>query len=111
MFMRQVPAERGLLFEAQQHRLYIAKDIVCKYNVIWKNGSFRNTENLQYKKTADSVLLSMFMRPNGKCNNSHAPYHRLYSLFMNIKWNSNAVRFKSLFTLHGGFFRVKRCAL
>ena len=25
---------------------------------IWKSGSFRNRENLQYKKTADSVLLS-----------------------------------------------------
>ena len=32
-----------------------------------------NTENLQYKKTADSVLLSLFMRTNGMCNNSHAP--------------------------------------
>ena len=42
---------------------------------IWKNGSFRNTENLRYMKTADSVLLSLFMRTNGKCNNSHAPWH------------------------------------
>ena len=41
--------------------------------IIWKNGSFRNRENLQYYKTADSVLLSLFMRANGKCNNSHAP--------------------------------------
>ena len=30
-------------------------------------------ENLQYKKTADSVVLRLFMRTNGKCNNSHAP--------------------------------------
>ena len=30
-------------------------------------------ENLQYKKTADSVILSLFVRTNGKCNNSHAP--------------------------------------
>ena len=37
------------------------------------NGSFRNKENLQYKKTTDSVLLSLFMRTNGKCNNSHVP--------------------------------------
>ena len=29
-----------------------------------ENGSFRNRENLQYKKTADSVLLSLFMRTN-----------------------------------------------
>ena len=30
-------------------------------------------ENLQYKKTAELVLLSLFMSLNGKCNNSHAP--------------------------------------
>ena len=28
--------------------------------------------NLQYKKTADSVLLSLFTRTIGKCNDSHA---------------------------------------
>ena len=34
-------------------------------------------------KRADSVLLSLFMRTNGKCNNSHDPWHRLkrYSAF------------------------------
>ena len=36
-----------------------------------ENGSFRNRENLHYKKTADSVLLGLFMRANEKCNNSH----------------------------------------
>ena len=43
--------------------------------IIWENGSIRNRENLQYKKPADSVLLSLslFMRTNGKCNHSHAP--------------------------------------
>ena len=45
----------------------------CKLKITWKNRSFRNRENLQYKKTAGSVLLSLFMRTNGKCNNSHAP--------------------------------------
>ena len=29
------------------------------------NRSFRNRENLQYKKTEDSVLLSLLMRTNG----------------------------------------------
>ena len=38
-----------------------------------KNGSSRNRENLQYKKTADLVLLSLLMRTNGKCKDSHAP--------------------------------------
>ena len=37
-----------------------------------ENGSFRNRVSLQYKKTIDSVILSLFMRSNGKCNNSHA---------------------------------------
>ena len=41
--------------------------------IIWKNRSFWNRENLQYKKTADSLILSLFMRTNGMCNNSHAP--------------------------------------
>ena len=37
------------------------------------NRFFRNKVNLQYKNTAGSVLLSLFMRTNGKCNNTHAP--------------------------------------
>ena len=36
-----------------------------------KKGSFRDRLNLQNKKTADPGLLSLFMRTNGKCNNSH----------------------------------------
>ena len=31
-----------------------------------EKGSFRNRENLQYKKTAASILLRLFMRTNGK---------------------------------------------
>ena len=38
-----------------------------------ENRSFRNRENLQYKKTADSVSLSLFMGTNGSYNNNHAP--------------------------------------
>ena len=38
-----------------------------------ENGSLRNTENLKCKKTADSVLLSLFMRTFGKYYNSHKP--------------------------------------
>ena len=44
-----------------------------KAQIIWKNESFINSVNLQYKKTGDSVLLSLFMRTNGKCNIFHAP--------------------------------------
>ena len=40
---------------------------------IWKNGSFRIRENLQYKKAADLVLFSLFMRTNGKSTKSYAP--------------------------------------
>ena len=38
-----------------------------------ENRSFRNRESLQNKKTADSVLLSLFIRSNGTCSNSHVP--------------------------------------
>ena len=38
-------------------------------NNLVKNGSFRNKENLQYKKTANSG----FIEPVGKMNNFHAP--------------------------------------
>ena len=55
--------QTGLFLQEQADRDYI----------IWKNGSVRNRENLQCKKTADLVLLCLFMRTNGKCNNSHAP--------------------------------------
>ena len=64
---------------------------LCSGKTIWRNGSFRNRENLQYKKTADSVLFSLFMRTNVKCNDSHAPPphppHRLkrYSAFCQIQ--------------------------
>ena len=50
--------------------IFYSKDLL---KIIWKNGSFRNRENLQLKKTADSVLLNLFMRTNGKCNISYAP--------------------------------------
>ena len=40
-------------------------------------------ERTYNKIIADSVLLSLFMRTDGKCNNAHAPLHRLkrYSAF------------------------------
>ena len=52
--------------------LSLSIDVISIY-IIWKNESLRNRENLQYKKSADSVLLRLLMRTNGKCNNSHAP--------------------------------------
>ena len=52
--------------------------VICQYSsykyIILKKGAFRNRENLQYKKRADSVLLSLFMRTYGKCNNSRYKY-------------------------------------
>ena len=33
----------------------------------------RSYNRMNLEKTADTVLLSMFMRTNGKCNDSHAP--------------------------------------
>ena len=46
-------------------------------NLERKNGFFRNRENLLRKNTAGSVILHLLMGTNEKCNNSHAPYHRL----------------------------------
>ena len=66
----------------------------CKYigvfqilkgsSIIWKNGSLRNRENLQYMKTANSVLLSQFMRTNGNCNSPHAPSTSLNGVLLSI---------------------------
>ena len=39
-----------------------AFNYIFAIQIIWKNGPFRNRENLKYKKTADSVLLSLFMK-------------------------------------------------
>ena len=33
-----------------------SKDSYCDLEIIWKTRSFRNIENLQCKKTADSIL-------------------------------------------------------
>ena len=57
--------------------------LMVSVQIIWKTDP-SETENLLYKKTADSVLLSLLMRTNGKCNISHAPWHRLkgYSAFI-----------------------------
>ena len=50
----------------------IFADVNLRYTqIIWKNGSFKNRENLKYKKTAVLALLSLFIRTNGKCSNFH----------------------------------------
>ena len=62
------------------NQLYFPQRDDCKTTKgteYWKNGSFRNTENLQYKITAHSVLLSLFMETNRKCNNSQAHQHQV----------------------------------
>ena len=46
-------------------KLVQALHSIFPQNNLEKNGSYRNRENLQYKKTADSVLLSLFTRTNG----------------------------------------------
>ena len=38
-----------------------------------------------YTKTADSVLLSLFMRTNGKCNNYHAPSTGLSGILLSVR--------------------------
>ena len=74
---------------------------VNSHKIIVKNGSLRNSENLQYKETADSVLLNLFMRTNGKCNNSHVLFtqsttYLLKEWFMNVLiqryWSFSSIR-------------------
>ena len=75
---------------------------INSHKIIWKNGSFRNRENLQYKKNpADPVLLNLFMRTNGKCNNSHVLFtqsttYLLKERFMNVLiqsyWSFSSIR-------------------
>ena len=56
-------------------------------SVLKNSGKSQSLESNQNKeiKIADSVLLSLFMRGNEKCNISHAPQHRLewYSIHNN----------------------------
>ena len=43
-------------------------------------------ENLQYKKTADLVLLSPVMRTNGKSNISHSPHRTsINSILLSVR--------------------------
>ena len=51
----------------------ISKSMQCFLNNLENTPSESEKTYNKYKKTADSVLLSLFMRTNGKCNNSHAP--------------------------------------
>ena len=78
-----------------------AKLNIDKYS--WKNGSLRNRENLQYKKTADSVLLSLFMRTNRKCNNSHAPSTGLSGILLSARtqysWRAKIWKYTNICTI------------
>ena len=60
------------------------------------------------KKTADSVLLSLFMRPNGKCNNSHAPSISLSGILLSVRTQySQRTRIKkniNTISMHGEKF-------
>ena len=88
---------RTLCYKLHQIRLKLHKELNLTYvggrrvmggtylKIIWKNGSFRNRENLLYKKTADSVLLSLFMRTNREGNNSHAPSTGLSGILLSVR--------------------------
>ena len=52
-----------------------------------ENGSFRNTENLQDKKIAGSILLSLFMRTDRKCNNFTPSSTCLSGILFSVKQN------------------------
>ena len=73
-----------------------------------ENGSFSNRENLQYKKTADSALLSLFMRTNGKCNNSHAPSTGLSGILPSVRtqyfWRTRIWKIINTISMYGEKF-------
>ena len=61
------------MYEEKFYQLCAAhRQLLWPLNNLEKNDPLE-IENLQYKKTADLVLLSLFMETNGKWNNSHAP--------------------------------------
>ena len=62
------------------------------FRIFWndlENRSFRNRENLQYKKTAGWGLLSLFIKTNGKCNNSHAPITGFSGIQLSVRTQSS----------------------
>ena len=72
-----------------------------------ENGSFRYRENLQFKKTAILVLVSQFMRSNGRCNNSHAPSTGLRGILFSVKMDQNMKNI-NIISMHGEkFYRLQ----
>ena len=65
--------------------------ITVGLNIIWRNESFKNRENLQEKKAADSVLLSLFMKINGKCNDSHCFFWCYIALILFLQFTDKAI--------------------
>ena len=61
-----------LLTSDQFHIIMFDKIYMLSINNL-KKGSFRNRGNLLFKKTANSISFGLFMRTNGKCNDSHCP--------------------------------------
>ena len=55
---------RSLCYLRPEMWKYISVDKDFDLDLGFLNGSVTNRENLQYKKTADSVLLSLFVRIN-----------------------------------------------
>ena len=90
-------------------RYYCTKAIscMCTNKIICINGSLRNIESpvsLQYKKTTDSVLLSLFMRTNGKCNNTHAPSTGLSGILFSVRNQYSCEKKSTLYRFMGRSF-------
>ena len=74
--------------------------------IIWKNGCFRNREYT--KQQSYSVLLSLFMRTNGKCNNSHTPSTGLSGTLPSVRtqfsWRTSIWKILTLYRCMGRSF-------
>ena len=84
------------------YRLHaIQRQLLRPLNNPGKNGSFRNIENQQYKKTADLGLFSLFIRTNGKCNNPHAPCTCFSGILISLLKDQNMKRYSAfVYRLH-----------
>ena len=75
-----------------------------------KNGSPRNRENLQYKKTPVSVLLSLFMRTNKKSNNpTPSPTAHNGNLFEKSKEVTNSDVTRMTICCHVDYYMKEIC--
>ena len=59
----------------------LKKTLMSQNMNVLKNGSYESMEIIQDMNIPDSVLLSLFMSSNYKCNTAHAPQKKILKQF------------------------------